>query len=105
MADVMEFPKTMKDFVRSHSFKDEEEIYTNGSMLIQTFRVEQALEHYEKKLKADAISEFAQAICKRAEEESVDAYFPDGLYGIVIEIEELKSMVSEIAERMKEGAV
>ncbi len=52
----------------------------------------------------EIINKFAQAICKRAEEESVDAYFPDGLHGIVIEIEELKSMVSEIAERMKEGA-
>lgn len=62
-------------------------------------------ERIKKAIREKAISEFAEAICKRAEEESTDVFFPDGLHGLVIEIEELKSVVSEIAERMKEGAV
>lgn len=44
--DQMAFPKTIKEFIDDYSFKDKEEIYTNGSQLIQTFRVEQALNHY-----------------------------------------------------------
>lgn len=62
-----------------------------------------SLDNHDKALRKKTISEFAQAICDRAEEESVDVFFPDGLHGIVIEIEELKSMVGEIAEQMKEG--
>jgi len=46
MADKMTFPKTIQEFIKSHSFKDSDEVYTNGSQLIQVFRVEQALEHY-----------------------------------------------------------
>lgn len=44
--DSMEFPKDVKDFIKDYSFKDKEERYTNGSMLISVFRVKQMLEHY-----------------------------------------------------------
>ena len=57
MADRMEFPNTMKEFIDSYSFKDREEIYTNGAELIQVFRVEQAIEHYEKEIRAKTIDE------------------------------------------------
>lgn len=50
MSVCMEFPKTIKEFLYDYSFKDEEEIYTNGSELIQVFRVIQALEHYAPEL-------------------------------------------------------
>ena len=46
MNEQMGFPKTIKEFIDDYSFKDKEEIYTNGSQLIQVFRVEQALDHY-----------------------------------------------------------
>lgn len=46
MADKMYFPEKWEDFVDSYSFKDKEEIYTNGSELIPVFRVEQMIEHY-----------------------------------------------------------
>lgn len=62
MADRMEFPKTMKEFIDSFSFKDKEEVYTNGAELIPVFRVEQALEHYEKEIRAKAIDEFAEKL-------------------------------------------
>lgn len=60
MADVMTFPKTMKEFVDNYSFKDRDEVYTNGSMLIQTFRVEQAIEHYEKEI-CKKLADYEQA--------------------------------------------
>lgn len=44
--DCMEFPNDIKDFIKDYSFKDKEERYTNGSMLISVFRVKQMLEYY-----------------------------------------------------------
>ena len=63
MADIMEFPKTMKEFVDRYSFKDSYESYTNNARLIPVFRVEQAIEHYEKEIRNKAITEFAER-CK-----------------------------------------
>lgn len=42
------------EFVKSYSFKDSEEVYTNGSNLIPVFRVEQMLEHYYPKRPTNA---------------------------------------------------
>lgn len=50
MADCMEFPKSILDFINEYSFEDREEVYTNGSELIQVFRIIQALEHYAPEL-------------------------------------------------------
>lgn len=57
-----------------------------------------------KETRMIAIDELAEAICKRAEEEGEDAYFPDGLHGNVVEVDDLKKMVGEIAEQLKGGA-
>ena len=46
MADGMHFPDTIQEFIKNYSFKDAEEVYTNGSELIPVFRVMQAIEHY-----------------------------------------------------------
>ena len=46
MADMMNFPKTIEEFIDDYSFFDEEQIYTNSSKLISVFRIYQALEHY-----------------------------------------------------------
>lgn len=46
MADFMNYPKKPMDFIKQHSWKDTAEIYTNGSELVQVFRVEQMLDHY-----------------------------------------------------------
>lgn len=45
MADCMTFPETLDEFLEQYQFKDSEEIYTNGSMLIPVFRVKQWAEH------------------------------------------------------------
>ena len=52
MGEMMELPETPEEFIKQYSFKDKEEIYTNGSELIPVFRVEQMLEHYKNKLQA-----------------------------------------------------
>lgn len=46
MSDCMMFPKDWEKFIEDYSFEDKEEVYTNGSMLIPVFRVEQMIEHY-----------------------------------------------------------
>lgn len=45
MADCMTFPDTLDEFLEQYQFKDSEEIYTNGAMLIPVFRVKQWDEH------------------------------------------------------------
>ena len=46
MGETMNYPDSAMEFIKSYSFKDEKEIYTNGSGLIPVFRVEQMIEHY-----------------------------------------------------------
>ena len=43
--DKMNFPETFGEFAEIYGFRDTEQVYTNGSMLIPVFRVEQWLEH------------------------------------------------------------
>ena len=45
MADMMTFPNTWEEFEELYHITDTEQIYTNGSRLIPSFRVEQWLEH------------------------------------------------------------
>lgn len=44
----MEFPNTWEEFEKSYGFVDIKEIYTNGSRLIPSFRVEQWLDHIKR---------------------------------------------------------
>lgn len=46
MPDCMSFPDNIMDFIDDYSFEDSDHVYTNGSKLIQSFRVKQAVEHY-----------------------------------------------------------
>lgn len=48
MNDVMKFSKTFDEFIKQYSFFDKQQIYTNGSKLIQVFRIKQWEEHKEK---------------------------------------------------------
>ena len=50
MAECMTFPEYISDFLNEYGFNDSEQVYTNGSELIQVFRVLQALEHYAPEL-------------------------------------------------------
>ena len=44
--DMMSFPDNWWTFVQQYQFADKDEVYTNGSMLIPSFRVRQMVEHY-----------------------------------------------------------
>ena len=46
MTDSMMFPSEWEKFIEDYSFKDKEEVYTNGTVLVPVFRVEQMVEHY-----------------------------------------------------------
>lgn len=48
MNEEMKFPETLDEFIKQYSFIDNKQFYTNGSELIQTFRVKQWEEHKEK---------------------------------------------------------
>lgn len=56
MSDMMTFPETWEEFEKSYGFTDSEEVYTNGSRLIPSFRVKQWLDHEETKRQAIASS-------------------------------------------------
>ena len=46
--EQMEFSETFEKFAKEYGFKDDKEVYTNGSELIPIFRVKQWLEHDNK---------------------------------------------------------
>ena len=48
MNEQIEFPNTFEEFAEQYSFKDKDEVYTNGSDLIPVFRVQQWLVHKAK---------------------------------------------------------
>ena len=91
MADIMEFPKTMKEFVDRYSFKDSYESYTNNARLIPVFRVEQAIEHYDREIRNKTIDDFAECIKKANETEGLSVYGRN-------------RMVDMIAKQLKGGA-
>ena len=95
MNDVMEFPNTFEEFLNEYSFKDSDEVYTNGSELIQTFRVMQGYEHFVKQIRADAIEE-ALMLCtysKQLNNEEYDKGFDDG---VALVRKRLKQMQKEV---------
>lgn len=51
MNEQMQFPETFEGFAKEYGFKDDKEVYTNGSDLIPIFRVKQWLEQ-DNKLRA-----------------------------------------------------
>ena len=74
MSVQMEFPNTFDEFVKEYGFKDDKEVYTNGSDLIQIFRVKQWLEH-DNKLRAietDTAYECGKAVLDKIRAEIAD---------------------------------
>lgn len=45
MNEQMTFPNTWEEYEEFYGFTDKEQVYTNGSRLILSFRVKQWLEH------------------------------------------------------------
>ena len=63
MADAMQFPESWKQFLHDYEFRDSSMEYTNGSMLVPSFRVEQMIEHYFR----DAVPVARCRECEHAE--------------------------------------
>ena len=105
MADRMEFPNTMKEFIDGFSFKDSEEVYTNGAELIPVFRVEQGFERYAKEIRTKAIDEFAEMLKEKYEEHNFDLCLrQNDYYSYSNSCMLFESYIDEIAEQMKGGA-
>lgn len=86
MNEEMKFPKTFEEFIKQYSFFDKQQIYTNGSELIQVFRIKQWEEHKEKEnqeLKLE-LSGYRQAILEDKD-----------MLGLKEESEELKKQLKE----------
>lgn len=45
MADMMQFPKTVEEFMEQYKIVDTEQVYTNGAELVPIFRMEQWFAH------------------------------------------------------------
>lgn len=85
MNEEMKFPKTFEEFIKQYSFFDKQQIYTNGSELIQVFRIKQWEEHKEKEnqeLKLE-LSGYRQAILEDKD-----------MLGLKEESEELKKQLT-----------
>lgn len=48
MADRMEFPKSVDEYMEQYKIVDSKEIYTNGSELVPIFRMKQWFEHIDQ---------------------------------------------------------
>jgi hypothetical protein len=94
MGDKMMFPERIDDFLLNYSFMDNKKIYTNGSRLIQTYRVEQALMHYGQEIRNKAIDEFAERLKNK---------YPimEDCFGVPNVNYNLHKGIDEIAEEMR----
>ena len=60
--DVMQFPKTVEEFMEKYKIIDSEQVYTNGAELVPIFRMEQWFEHLRHgKWKIKTINTFDMA--------------------------------------------
>lgn len=46
MGEAMQFPDSWQEYLHQYEFRDDMEEYTNGAMLIPSFRVKQMMEYY-----------------------------------------------------------
>ena len=87
---VMNFPNTWEEYEEQYGFNDTEQVYTNGSRLIQSLRVKQWLEHIE--VSEDAISR--KAVEKMLDESWVDGFEYSGdLFG---DLESMPSVIPQV---------
>ena len=65
MADVMEFPNTWEEYEKIYGFNDIDQVYTNGSRLIPSFRVKQWLDHIaDRKTEQQTCNDCDQQRCE-----------------------------------------
>ena len=87
--EKMAFPQSPYEFLLDFSIKDEKEVYTNGALLIPTFRAKQAFEHYlEKTSKWIPISEglpedYIHVLCQFTLGGMGECYLAHGVFHVV----------------------
>ena len=80
MEECMTFPDDWREFLKDYSFRDSEEVYTNGSNLIPVFRVEQLIEHLLAKqepsvMRQNEMIDREKCICKKLGFEQEDTLY------------------------------
>ena len=91
MNEQMEFPNTFDKFAKEYGFKDDKEIYTNGSELIPIFRVKQWLEHINKPTQMIDKSNFDE----RQYKADTDTAYECGRASMLSVIEDIKAEIEE----------
>ena len=83
MADMMTFPETWEEYEKQYGFADDEEVYTNGSRLIPSFRVKQWLDHLPSAEPAWTTEEVAEILANLIGDEcacnfnGIDEWLPE----------------------------
>ena len=100
----MSYPETIEEFIKQYSFKDTEEIYTNGTELIPVFRVMQAIEHYIKEIHnvEDVSDKYEKAIRQKPKEPLYEVDVTVDCYGVVERMRKFMSK-SEFEQAKKQG--
>lgn len=99
MNEQMEFPNTFDEFAKEYGFKDDKEIYTNGSELITIFRVKQWLEHINKPTQMIDKSNFDQ----RQYKADTDMAYECGRASVLSVIDDIKAEIKQIMKRNNIG--
>ena len=89
----MEFPETWEEFEKSYGFTDSDEVYTNGSRLIQSFRVKQWLDHINKPTQMVDKSNFD----KRQYKAELQGAYDCGYYKAMSIIDDAKAEIEQKA--------
>ena len=76
MADVMEFPNTWEEYEKIYGFNDIDQVYTNGSRLIPSFRVKQWLDHIADRPEGEWIEGKYDLMCSNCENTQEYEKFP-----------------------------
>lgn len=72
MSEMMNFPDTWEEYEKLYGFNDSEEIYTNNSRLIPSFRVKQWLDHIAQKETKQRAIKASDCIRRQDAKDAVD---------------------------------
>lgn len=98
MSECQQFPDTWEEFEQLYGFTDKEEVYTNGSRLMQSFRVKQWLDHIaEPERKWIPVTE--------ALPEEGESVIVCSQYGAICIVKLVKGISEETRKKMKNGEI
>ena len=102
MSNCMVFPETFDEFAEIFGFVDSKEYYTNGSELIQVFRVKQWLEHENNRQQAEIERLQKELALKGLEYTLLERDRAKDICDFAEELKTIKAeAIKEFAERLK----